>query len=392
MIRAELKAAAKQQIKGNIGTLFIISLLTGLISATGLGFLVIPAVTVGICSAYLGMINGNKAKVGNMFGKMDTFGKSLWLSILINFFTGLWSCLFVIPGIVKRYSYSMAYYILADNPDFTAREALNTSKRIMKGHKAELFVLHLSFFWWYILAAITCGLAYIYVSPYISATEANFYNRIKGDGDISEQPVAKNSDSEYEEPTSSENKPATKKLGIALPEPIRKSLVSLKRKPSTIPLVMSLVCFLYFSLNLTALSDTTAKIQGSNMGLSQFCIMLFSLLSMVCMLNAFPRRKKPNIPMIVLMFLMFGIMIFCDIHYTGIILAATNRAESPIVIDDNTLYILKAYSLLNTHMVLVIINAALVALLPVYSKLLRKINTSVEVEDNGTMGEIEITE
>ena len=101
----------------------------------------------------------------------------------------------------------------------------------------------------------------------------------------------------------------------ATKESFRKFLVSLKRNPQYIPLVMLFITFLVYTLNLTDVSDTTAKILGRGMGLSQFCIMLFSLLSMVCMLNAFPRRKKANIPMVVLMFIMFGIIIFCDIHY-----------------------------------------------------------------------------
>ncbi len=184
----------------------------------------------------------------------------------------------------------------------------------------------------------------------------------------------------------------SKGLLAGIKESCRKLLVSLKRNPSVIPLAMALVSFLVFSLNLTYMSNTTARIQGAGMGLSQFAIMLLSLLSMVCLLNAFPRRKKPNIPMIVLMFIMFGIIIYCDFHYTDIIWVATNRAENRIVIDDNTIYILKAYNMLNTHMILEGITAALVALLPLYSKLLRKINTSIDVEDNGSMAEIEITD
>ncbi len=175
-------------------------------------------------------------------------------------------------------------------------------------------------------------------------------------------------------------------------ESIRKFIVSLKRNPSVIPLVMLFVSFLLFSLNLTDVSDTTAKIQGKGMGLCQFAIMLLSLLSMVCMLNAFPRRKKPSIPMIVLMFIMFGAMIYCNNHYCNAVLAALYRAESPIKLDATTQYIANAYNMLGTHMVLIIVTAALVALLPVYSKLLKKINTSVAVDDNGDMAEIEITD
>lgn len=177
-----------------------------------------------------------------------------------------------------------------------------------------------------------------------------------------------------------------------LRERIRKFIVSLKRNPSVIPLVMLGAAFVLYSFNLTDVSDTTAKIQGQGMGLCQFCIMLFSVLSMVCMLNAFPRRKKANIPMIVIMFVMFAVIIYCDIHYCNAIVAALNRAESPIVLDVTTEYIAKAYNMLGTYMILICVTAGLVVTLPLYSKLLKRINTSVELEDNGEMAQIEIND
>lgn len=178
----------------------------------------------------------------------------------------------------------------------------------------------------------------------------------------------------------------------AFKEFIRKKIVSLKRNPSIIPMVMLAASFILYSFNLTDMSNTTAKIQGSGMGLAQFCIMLFSMLSMVCLLNSFPRRKKANIPMIVIMFIMFAIIFYCDIHYSNGIMAAINRAESPIKLEASTAYIADAYNMLSAHMILIGITAALVATLPIYSKLLRKINTSIDVEDNGSMGQIELND
>ena len=179
MTRAEMKAAAKLQIKGSIGIFFLIMLVTGLIAATYIGSLVVPAISVSVCAICINLTNGQKPSFGDMFCRIGTFGKSLWLSILIAFFTILWSMLFYIPGIVKAYSYSMAYYVLAENPELTARQALNISKQITKGHKGELFVLDLSFIGWCLLGVITFGLAFIYVAPYMDATRANFYNSIK---------------------------------------------------------------------------------------------------------------------------------------------------------------------------------------------------------------------
>ena len=176
-----------------------------------------------------------------------------------------------------------------------------------------------------------------------------------------------------------------------MPEFIRKFLVALKRQPSTIPFVVLVIAFLQYSLNLTHISDTTAKIQGAGMGLCGFCTMLFSLLSLMCFLNAFPHRKKPVISMIVLMCLMFGIIFFCDWYYATLIQAALNRADNPIVLDSSTIYVALAWNVLQDHMALLIAGVVITALLPVYSRLLRRINTSIQVEDYGRLGEIDVS-
>lgn len=180
-----------------------------------------------------------------------------------------------------------------------------------------------------------------------------------------------------------------KKGGIK--EFFRKSMVSLKRKPQMIPLLVLLIGFLYYSLNMTHVSDTTAKIQGTGMGLCGFVIMLFSVLSMVCFLNAFPHRKKTNIPMLVLMFAMLAVVIFCDFYYSARVFEAVNREVNPIPMTGSNSYISEVIKTLNVHKVILIIGMALTALLPVYTPLLRKVKTSVDIEVNDEMGEIDIS-
>ena len=189
------------------------------------------------------------------------------------------------------------------------------------------------------------------------------------------------------------SKKETKTAGKAarMPEFLRKLFVSLKRRPSILALLVLAIGFLYYSLNLTDISNTTAKIQGPGMGLCGFATMLFSMLSLVCALNAYPRRKKPVIPMLVLAILMLGLIIFCDVHYTGLITAATTRLENPIKVDASTIYIAKANNMLWDHIVIECIGAAMLLLVPLYSKLLRKINTSVTVEDYGKLDAIDIS-
>ena len=173
---------------------------------------------------------------------------------------------------------------------------------------------------------------------------------------------------------------------------IRKTIVSLKRKPQTIPLLVLAAAFLVYSLNLTHISDTTAKIQLAGMGLSGFCTMLFSLLSFVCFINAYPHRKKTNLPMLALMFLMLGILIFCDTYYAGRITQAITRADHPIVVDANTIYISKAYDMLMVHRVIVAVGAMLTLMVPVLRKLLRRIDTSLPAEESVEMEAITLSD
>ncbi len=181
------------------------------------------------------------------------------------------------------------------------------------------------------------------------------------------------------------NKPTKK------PEFLRKKLVSLKRKPQTIALVVLAFAFLWYSLNLTKISNTTAKIQGPGMGLAGFATMLLSILSLVCFLNAFPHRKKTNIPMLVLMFLMVAVVIGADIYYGTKITEAVTREVNPISMDGPNAYIARAASMLRVHTVLLVIGAVLTALLPLYRPLIKKINTSVAVEGNEDMAAIDIS-
>ena len=175
-----------------------------------------------------------------------------------------------------------------------------------------------------------------------------------------------------------------------LKELVRKFIVSLKRRPQMIPLAVFIIAFLVYTLNLSQVSDTTAKLQSAGMGLAGFAVMLFSMLSMVSFMNAFPYRKPVNKPMLILMFVMNAIIIFADIFYLGAISGVQGNEATRVAITKDTLYIVYAQYYLQMHIVILAIAIVLTVLLPVYSKLLRKINTNIEVEDNADMGTIDL--
>lgn len=182
-----------------------------------------------------------------------------------------------------------------------------------------------------------------------------------------------------------------KKQPKGLKEIWRKFLVSIKRRPQLIPLVALLAAFLVYSLNLTQISNTTALIQGSNMGLAGFATMLFSMLSLLVFLNTFPYRKKTNVTMLVILFVMLAIIAFSDVYYLNAITAAVTKAENAIKITQATSYIAYAQYYLQVHLIILAVAVVLIVLLPVYRKLLRKIKTSIDVSDNGEMGAIDIS-
>ena len=186
----ELKASAKIQIKGKIGILFAMFLIMfGVLIASGFvpvlgsiaNYLVNAAFALGGAWVFLRIAKGKEVSVGNIFYGFE----DLWAAIKAQFFMGLfillWSLLLIIPGIIKAYAYSMTFYILAENKGMPVLEAITLSRKMMDGHKMDLFLLFLSFIGWFILTAITFGIAGIWVYPYFYATFSNFYLSVKED-------------------------------------------------------------------------------------------------------------------------------------------------------------------------------------------------------------------
>lgn len=184
--RREIKELAKKQIKGNILTFFGLSvvmfLILGLVSFTYIGTLVLAGpIYLGFAMFVLEILRSGEGKFGTGFEGFRQFGSAFVATLLSGIFVLLWSILFIIPGIIAGYRYSMVYFILADNPSISGSEAIKKSKEMMAGHKWELFVLQLSFIGWFLLCCITFGIAAIWVYPYYLTTIAAFYDKVKSE-------------------------------------------------------------------------------------------------------------------------------------------------------------------------------------------------------------------
>lgn len=143
---------------------------------------------VTLCGFYIMLIRKNPeeelklgAELKNLFSKSydSTFLKKLLVYFLRNLFIGLWCILLVIPGIIYSYSTYFAFQLMNDYPNLKPTEALKLSKKIIRGNRSELFWLDVSFIPWFILCAITCGIASIYVIPYYFTTKALYYENFR---------------------------------------------------------------------------------------------------------------------------------------------------------------------------------------------------------------------
>ena len=137
------------------------------------------AITVGV-SNYFIKNTDSKPSLGDAFsGFKVKYGRNIGTLLLVGIKTVLWTLLFIIPGIIKVYEYSIIPYILADDPEISSKDAFKKAKQMMNGNKWRLFKLEFSFIGWFILCVLTFGLGTFFLLPYINAANAEFYVELK---------------------------------------------------------------------------------------------------------------------------------------------------------------------------------------------------------------------
>ncbi|MDL2228322.1 DUF975 family protein [Bacteroidales bacterium OttesenSCG-928-K03] len=181
-----LMQRAKDSLKGMWGTAAIVTLIYSLIlnaiSATIAGGLIVGGpLTLG----YVFFIKSLKfdkenASIERVFDGFKDFSRSLIAYILIAVYVFLWMLLLIIPGIIMNYAYSMTYFILSEDKEISASDALKKSKQMMMGNKWKLFCLELRFFGWILLCILTLGIGFLWLQPYMEMARLNFYYDLKG--------------------------------------------------------------------------------------------------------------------------------------------------------------------------------------------------------------------
>lgn len=157
-------------------------------------FIILAALVMAVVYFVLGSVVGvgysrfnldladrqKEPEIGTLFGYFKHWKTTAAASFLQGLYVFLWSLLFIIPGIVAGYSYAMTNYILAENPELTASEAIEQSKQMMTGNRWRLFCLQFSFIGWSILCALTLGIDNLWLRPYEQAATAAFYREVSG--------------------------------------------------------------------------------------------------------------------------------------------------------------------------------------------------------------------
>lgn len=144
-------------------------------------FLLGGVLQLGYADFLLKQHDGRETNFRDLFSKFDFFGTGFAQNFLRKLYILLWSLLFIIPGIIKSYAYAMTPFLLAENPNLTASQAIRLSEELMDGHKTDLFVLELTFLGWDILAVLTLNLGNIALNPYKNAAYAAFYRQIQAE-------------------------------------------------------------------------------------------------------------------------------------------------------------------------------------------------------------------
>lgn len=162
-------------------TTLVYLLIVAALSYTGLGLLILGGpLTIGYVTLIKNTIYGTDPKLENIFDGFGKFGDAFITYLLYEIFLCLWTLLFIIPGIIKTYSYALTFYLVKDE-GLSGTEAITKSRQMMHGHKWRLFCLEFSYIGWILLCILTFGILFLWVNPKMEAAKYHFYLDLKGE-------------------------------------------------------------------------------------------------------------------------------------------------------------------------------------------------------------------
>ena len=174
-----------------VGAFFVYMLIIGALGCAPMKFpllsiggslvsiLIAGAFALGVATFSLAISRKEEASLEMIFSGFMYYGKTLGLYLLMMLFIFLWMLLLIIPGIIAAFSYSLAFYILSEDPNIGAMEAIDKSKKMMYGYKWKYFCLGLRFIGWILLGILSLGIGFLWIIPYMSVSSAKFYEDVK---------------------------------------------------------------------------------------------------------------------------------------------------------------------------------------------------------------------
>ena len=187
-----LMRMARESLKGKwglaIGTCLlyavVISAFSALKTFSLISLIFAGPMALGLAGFSLSLSRGEDARLEQIFDGFKTFGTALAAYLLMLLYVLLWLLLLIVPGIIAALSYSMVFYILADDRSLKASEVLVRSKQMMDGHKWRLFYLCMRFCLLALLCILTLGIGFLWLMPYANVTMAKFYDDLKAEENI----------------------------------------------------------------------------------------------------------------------------------------------------------------------------------------------------------------
>ena len=185
----ELMKQARESLVGKwgiaVGGCFLYVLMVIIIGSPkdigpALQFIVGGPLLIGLSMFTLSLSRRQEVSIHQLFLGFNEFVRAFVAYFLMVLFILLWMLLLIVPGIVAGFAYSQTFFILAEDKNISARDALKKSKTMMYGHKKKLFYLTLRFFGWFLLCLMTLGVGLLWVLPYFYVTKAKFYDDIVG--------------------------------------------------------------------------------------------------------------------------------------------------------------------------------------------------------------------
>jgi uncharacterized membrane protein len=184
---AEIMTSARSLLKGKWKPVvlltfiyFLVAIVPGSIPKIGwiAGLILGGPLAFGLSYYFLGFSRGNTPVLEDLFKGFSIFGKTLVTYLLLALYTILWVLLLIVPGVIAALSYSMAFYLLIDNKDMSAQDAIKKSKQLMMGHKYRYFCFLGRFLGWFLLGVLSLGIGLLWIIPYFMVSNAKFYETL----------------------------------------------------------------------------------------------------------------------------------------------------------------------------------------------------------------------